>query len=116
MIKAGFADRLALDWGKSRDQMVVAPAYQGNEGGTYAENLPVGTPCTFLKDGKCELHNLGLKPSECKFAHHSNRNGSSLRMREEMLLPLWDSIDGKAMVHFWRLVVTGALFNNEQKD
>lgn len=27
--------------------------------------------CTFYHDGKCELHDLGLKPTEGKLSHHS---------------------------------------------
>lgn len=27
--------------------------------------------CTFFHDGKCELHDLGLKPTEGKLSHHS---------------------------------------------
>ncbi len=27
--------------------------------------------CTFFHDGKCELHELGLKPTEGKLSHHS---------------------------------------------
>lgn len=29
--------------------------------------------CTFFHDGKCELHNLGLKPTEGKLSHHSTK-------------------------------------------
>ncbi|WP_353656150.1 hypothetical protein [Bacteroides acidifaciens] len=27
--------------------------------------------CTFFHDGKCELHDLGLKPTEGRLSHHS---------------------------------------------
>lgn len=29
--------------------------------------------CTFFHDGKCELHDLGLKPTEGKLSHHSTK-------------------------------------------
>ena len=29
--------------------------------------------CTFFKDGLCELHTLGLKPTEGRLSHHSTR-------------------------------------------
>ncbi len=29
--------------------------------------------CTFYHDGKCELHEQGLKPTEGKLSHHSIR-------------------------------------------
>ena len=27
--------------------------------------------CTFFRDGLCELHDLGLKPTEGRLSHHS---------------------------------------------
>lgn len=29
--------------------------------------------CTFFKDGLCELHELGLKPTEGKLSHHIHK-------------------------------------------
>lgn len=49
------------------------------EFGLYDEPIPMLTPlydeqkksCTFFTDGLCELHDLGLKPTEGKLSHHS---------------------------------------------
>lgn len=41
---------------------------------------PLKGSCTFFNNGLCELHDLGLKPTEGKLSHHSikkdNYNGS----------------------------------------
>ena len=68
ILVAGFRDRLSLTgW-----------AY-GKIVGTHSEIIPIIAPefdekrncCTFFKDGKCELHSLGLKPMEGRYANHN---------------------------------------------
>lgn len=49
--------------------VVDSPAIVGREGQTVS-GYDTGR-CTFLKDGLCELHSKGLKPTEGKLAHHS---------------------------------------------
>lgn len=65
---AGFGDRLMIDyWVESpTDIKIECPAIVGYEG-LNAPFIPVGR-CTFLKDGLCELHDLGLKPLEGRVA------------------------------------------------
>lgn len=66
---AGFRDRLSVSfwaYGKlvgTHDKIIkiIAP--------TYDEKKEC---CTFFVDGKCELHNLGLKPTEGRYASHEN--------------------------------------------
>ena len=69
LIDAGFGHRLMQDWDNggesgSDEFDLLCPAIIGHEG-QRAPFWPTGT-CTFLKDGLCELHNLGLKPGEAK--------------------------------------------------
>lgn len=65
----GYADRLALTmWGAGILMGVtneVIPMIQAikEENGW----------CTFYHDGKCELHEKGLKPTEGRLSHHSIR-------------------------------------------
>ena len=66
LIEAGYKDRLEPTiWGAG---MVM---------GTTDHPIPMiqakieGEWCTFFHDGLCELHNLGLKPTEGKLSHHS---------------------------------------------
>lgn len=72
IIKAGYADRLApTEWwvgvimGVCRTPVYMIQAKVEDNG--Y---------CTFFNNGKCELHTLGLKPTEGKLSHHSIREGN----------------------------------------
>jgi hypothetical protein len=67
LIDAGYGDRIkATQWatgvvlGNHKDLIEM---YQ-------AEHRPF-EGCTFFKDGLCELHNTGLKPTEGKLSHHT---------------------------------------------
>lgn len=68
LIDAGYASRLAVtEWaagivlGVAKD---TVPMLQAVDDGNY---------CTFFHDGKCELHDKGLKPTEGRLSHHSQR-------------------------------------------
>lgn len=68
LIEAGYKDRLApTDW------------YVGIIMGVTEMSIPMvqakqeGDWCTFYKDGLCELHDAGLKPTEGRLSHHSIR-------------------------------------------
>jgi len=67
LIKAGYKERLAIThwWvgiarGKLDFPVIMIQARQEDNG--Y---------CTFFHDGLCELHDLGLKPTEGRLSHHS---------------------------------------------
>ena len=67
LIKAGYKERLAMThwWvgiarGKLDFPVIMIQARQEENG--Y---------CTFFHDGLCELHDLGLKPTEGRLSHHS---------------------------------------------
>ena len=67
LIKAGYKERLAIThwWvgiarGKLDFPVIMIQARQEENG--Y---------CTFFHDGLCELHELGLKPTEGRLSHHS---------------------------------------------
>lgn len=69
ILKAGYKDRVAAtQWlasvimGVCREPVYMIQAIREENG--Y---------CTFFHDGKCELHNLGLKPTEGRLSHHSVR-------------------------------------------
>lgn len=69
LISAGFASRLArYEWNEPVPH-VIGPAPAGMEGRTL-QSTRLG-PCTFLRDNRCELHPLGLKPYEGRIAHHT---------------------------------------------
>jgi|SRR6478736_4314071 len=65
--EAGYSDRLTLcGWGVG----MLAGVYPGFIDMIQAKVEDNGW-CTFYKDGLCELHSLGLKPTEGQLAHHS---------------------------------------------
>jgi hypothetical protein len=78
LIEAGYEDRLCLDnhcgFEKNAEIDLLSPALKGHES-SFAP-LMSGSPegCTFLKDGKCELHDKGLKPSQGRKAIHNHRD------------------------------------------
>lgn len=59
LINKGYANRLNAI--VQNDVVVVKPIVNKETGF-----------CTFYKNGLCELHNLGLKPTEGKLSHHSS--------------------------------------------
>lgn len=81
---AGYSSRLMRDYWVSdshfdHDVDMLVPAIVGYEGGT-APTWPTGQ-CTFLKDGKCELHDKGLKPLEGRVMDHLSTYEDSQMVR-----------------------------------
>jgi len=79
LIRAGFGRRLTTYrfYPDPTRLAMVAPAPKGQEG---AHDLPHSRACcTFFTAGKCELHNLGLKPLEGRLTHH-DRDWLPIRM------------------------------------
>ena len=70
LIDAGYGDRLATYRWPDSPRAVTGPAPKGKEGQTLATTM--SGACTFrLPDGRCELHDLGLKPLEGRLALHN---------------------------------------------
>lgn len=67
IVKAGYADRIIIsEWAAGilmgctdRIILMFQPRFTEEEG------------CTFFKDGLCELHDKGLKPTEGRLSHHT---------------------------------------------
>lgn len=68
LINTGYSNRLMIiNWAGAQDL------------GVYNKDVAMVTPkldkekgaCTFFTDGLCELHDLGLKPTEGRLSHHS---------------------------------------------
>ena len=101
LIDAGHADRLMLDWwfdhAQNKTVYVLTPAIAGREGG-QAPAIPSGR-CTFLNaQGLCQLHDLGLKPTEGKQALCKERTPAGLH---EQIGQTWDGAAGKAVIDAW---------------
>lgn len=64
--KAGFGDRLVVM--RYQGTHMLSPA---SDSCIEWNTWPIGGRCTFLKNGRCELHPLGLKPIEGRAVIHN---------------------------------------------
>ena len=101
LIDAGHAKRLMLDWwfdnAQNKTVYVLTPAIAGREAG-QAPAIPSGR-CTFLNEqGLCQLHDLGLKPTEGKQALCNERTPVDLHVQ---IGQTWDGAEGKTVIDAW---------------
>lgn len=90
--KAGYANRLAVSsWAVG---LIL---------GTHNHIVPLIAPlfdekkgfCTFYQDGKCELHSLGLKPTEGRYANCKEKKIKTLEeLKETPLMKCIESWEG----------------------
>jgi hypothetical protein len=95
-VEAGYSPRMMLEMSPDRTFGVVAPAFPGCEM-AFADYCQSG--CTFLVDGRCELHGTGFQPLECRYCHHTRPGkgpGCHAAIGED-----WNSIAGRALVVRW---------------
>ena len=97
-IAAGYAPRMMLEMSPDRRFGVLSPAFAGNEG-DFALDRHKDRGCTFLRDGRCELHGTGLQPLECRFCHH-DRPGQGPACHAAIERD-WDGDPGRALVTRW---------------
>ena len=117
-IKAGLAGRLMLDyWIKVPDDVyVLAPAAKGCEkdrapnteelfgGMSFVESMfanPKKGTCTFLRDGRCDIHASGMKPLQCRSAMGCKGTG----LDNTDMGKLWDNPEAQALVFEWMALV-----------
>jgi hypothetical protein len=90
--KAGFGGRLVKiqnDYYTDYPVFLLTPATVGNEGKPTDSRFADSRfgKCTFLKNDRCELHNLGLKPLEGRTAtHETSKDSDPVR---KYILSLW---------------------------
>jgi hypothetical protein len=77
---------------------VLSPAFKGCEV-DFAKEAFAARGCTFLADGRCELHGTGHQPLECRFCHH-DRPGQGSRCHEDIGKD-WNTAPGRALVVRW---------------
>lgn len=104
LIEHGYADCLMLDdWPGS--PYMLKPALKGHEAKWAPFEILNSEGCTFWIDGKCELHNLGLKPIQGKLAHHSLTNKENEEICD-MLDEAWeDSDEVRTLINEWKELV-----------
>jgi hypothetical protein len=100
LMDAGYGDRLMLDdWEGQAD--MIKPALKGWEGEKAPWNTESYLGCTFWIDGKCELHDLGLKPEQGKLAHHSNTDEQNDSIGQHIELT-WKTKTGEKIIKEWK--------------
>lgn len=95
IIEAGYADKLMItDWHVG---MVIGKMNRPIKM-VQAEHTASG--CIFFKEGLCELHACGLKPTEGKLSHHSttmesytSRKSLSYNVAKE-----WEDLDNAELI------------------
>ncbi|MBE0697120.1 MAG: hypothetical protein IH586_09365 [Anaerolineaceae bacterium] len=97
-IDAGFAKRMMVEVSPERSFLVLSPAFKGCEGSFALDNYS-NKGCTFLKDSRCELHDTGLQPLECRFCHH-DRPGAGQVCHADIEAD-WHTFAGQALVERW---------------
>ena len=112
IISAGLGNRLMLDvWlGDERSNHesieILSPAVKGYEGQT-SPFWPTGG-CTFQNiDGLCELHTLGLKPTEGRISWHGY-TGQQLHWR---MAKSWWNEKAQTLVKSWKMAANIATEN-----
>ena len=103
LIDLGYANRLMYDdWPDGNS--LIKPALKGYEG----ENAPWVTRteegCTFWIEGKCQLHDLGLKPLQGRLSHHSQTFEHEMDI-EDIIKDEWQNDKTAAVIKKWMLKV-----------
>lgn len=125
-VEAGHAVRLMLDWLEPSDEVgnedripILCPASEGYEG-EDAPEMPeedfitlIFSPwfkgrCTFLTpDSKCEIHDSGFKPLECREALSCNPSKeAAMNLHAQVIPRMWDTDEGRRAVSAWRNALT----------
>lgn len=99
LIEAGYGDRLHSDFHEEYENgelilsvRVLAPRTKPD--GKY----PV---CTFFTEGKCELHDTGLKPVEARILSH--RAQPDEQWLRDIVGREWDSRAGQQALELWMM-------------
>lgn len=99
LIQNGYGDRLMLDSWQDAPEM-LKPALKGYENQSAPWDTGSIEGCTFWKDGKCELHALGLKPLGGRIATH-DREKSVYDELENYLDEDWETQKADEIIEFW---------------
>jgi hypothetical protein len=102
LMDAGFGHLLMYDDWPGGEAM-LKPAMKGSEGGKACWDTTTERGCTFWRGGLCALHDIGLKPSQGKLAHHSNTE-EALDEIIAFIREAWDEDkpEVKAVIERWK--------------
>lgn len=99
LILSGYGDQLMYDDLLGGEKM-LKPALKGYEGQFSPWQTASHEGCTFWLDGKCQLHNLGIKPTQGKLAHHDLSNAQHNEIAE-LVNDSWRDGKGDAVIEKW---------------
>jgi hypothetical protein len=102
LMNAGYGNRLMYDNLEGGETM-LKPALKGYEGIRSPWETSNEEGCTFWKEGKCELHDLGLKPSQGKLAHHSLTTEQHAEIGE-YVNNSWKNHKGDEVIEKWNQI------------
>jgi hypothetical protein len=89
---------MMMEMAPDRSFAVLSPAFKGNEQ-YFAVSEHASNGCTFLNEGRCELHGTGLQPLECRYCHHT-RVGQGPKCHRDIERS-WNTAAGRALVVRW---------------
>lgn len=102
LIEAGYSNRMMVEeWLTYGDPIqLLCPAGIGFEGNRNPPFWPDYNGCVFYSEEKgCELHDLGLKPSEARLCTaHDDNDGHELH---ETMAMTWNSPNAQELVKKW---------------
>ena len=101
-VESGLAGRMMLELAPDRSFGVLSPAFRGNEREFALERHAAGG-CSFLTDGRCELHGSALQPLEGRFCHHE-RLGLGPKCHADLEKD-WHTPAGRALVRRWGAMI-----------
>jgi|JI7StandDraft_1071085.scaffolds.fasta_scaffold18917_4 hypothetical protein len=104
LIDRGFGNRLSYDDWEPKPY-ILKPSLKGYEGKKQPWHTRSEEGCTFWKDGKCELHNLGLKPTQGKLERHDSTIEQSKEI-QNMIIESWDEENEnvKRVIDLWKKI------------
>lgn len=106
LIDAGFGPRLRADYwvggGPDDSDILVLSGALAGKWGDYKPSWPhePGKVCTFFKQGKCQLHNLDLKPLEGALAIHGGGAGTGKELHED-IAQMWNNPEAQRLAAAW---------------
>jgi len=104
LISKGYGNCLMLDHYYDRDAVdqhefdILTPAVAGYE----QQHAPFGLVgvCTFFKDERCKLHNLGLKPKEGREVW-CRQSGDKANAIHHHIGMLWNNAGAQSIIDLW---------------
>lgn len=99
LMDKGYGSRLMLDdWPDyNGNPNLIKPAMKGSEGCKAPWETRTAEGCTFWKDGKCELHSIGLKPTQGKLALHGQNEDETYYIAD-IIRASWKTDEAKACI------------------